>query len=123
MTKKNKQKNMVVIDVVFFLHGKNWMLPPTAPFFSYMEKIGCSPLPHHFFLTWKKLDAYRTIFFLHGKNWMLPAPFFSMKKIEILFHLHLISRSLKNVVHTNVSSRILWSFPFRLDSGYSWYNY
>jgi hypothetical protein len=52
MTQKNKQKIMVVIDVVFF-YEKNWMLPRPlpAPFFS-MKKIGCSRAryPHHFFL-------------------------------------------------------------------------
>ena len=56
MTRK-KQKDMVVIDGVFF-YEKNWMLP--APFFVY-EKNWMLRYPHHF-PTWK--------------NWMLPAPFF-----------------------------------------------
>jgi len=74
---------------------------------------GCSRTIFH---RWKKLDA--------------PARFFIDEKIEILFHLLFVwhgqsetNGETTTTLSWRISARILWSFAFHLDTGYSWYNY
>jgi len=87
--------------------------------FFFYEKIGCSRA----IFPPGKLNAPAPFFL--WKNWMLPRHF-PTGKIEILFHLdpiwHVRHRD-DDSPTVNISARKLWSFPFHLDSGYSWYNY
>jgi len=67
------------------------------------------------------------VFFFLEKLAAGAIPHFFLGKIEILFLLLLLLHGVKHITDLNVStilsSRILWSFPFHLVSGYSWYNY
>jgi hypothetical protein len=75
------------------------------------------------FFSWKNWQVQSRIFSLEKLAGAIPH--FFLGKIEILFLLLLLLHGVKHItdVSTILSSRILWSFPFHLVSGYSWYNY